>query len=199
MLSERDKNAVAALIVRQVEAATAHTAAQRDLEEVKQRVASAVQDLSKLRVGFEIFGFTLTGDKPWDPIREAIGPERYNAAIAAARGQKDKAVEEEADEDEDDYEPSEGELEKIVPPNIREIVLDRLQHAGEAGTKVSPIKAFIAAKGVEMHDKTVGMTLYRLSKEGAARRDGRTWFFVPPKEEAKSPGAGAPGPSTGAT
>jgi hypothetical protein len=39
------------------------------------------------------------------------------------------------------------------------------------------------------------MTLYRLSKDGLARREKRTWFFVKPEGEAKDPGGETPGHS----
>ena len=58
---------------------------------------------------------------------------------------------------------------------------------------MATIKEFIASQNIEMHDKTVGMTLYRLSKDGLARRDGRTWFYVAPKEETENPGDGGAG------
>jgi hypothetical protein len=38
------------------------------------------------------------------------------------------------------------------------------------------------------HWKTAGMTLYRLKKDGTARREGQNWFFVPPEERVSSEG-----------
>ena len=64
-------------------------------------------------------------------------------------------------------------------PSIREIVLERLKLAGDAGSKASAICEYIEnTYAAEIHVKTVGMTLYRLVKEGLARRDGRIWFRV---------------------
>lgn len=82
---------------------------------------------------------------------------------------------------------------KARPP-IRDIVLDYLRVAGPAGSKTAPIREFIERTyGDIIHEKTVGMTLYRLSKEGFVRRAGHTWFSLPPKAEEENPGVAAPG------
>jgi hypothetical protein len=65
--------------------------------------------------------------------------------------------------------------------SIREAVIDRLKKAGAAGAKAADIRREIEKmQGRELHDKTIGMTLYRLSLKGQSRRDGITWFYVPP-------------------
>lgn len=82
---------------------------------------------------------------------------------------------------------------KQVMPRIGDIVLDRLKAAGSDGSKAAPIQQYIETTyATKVHEKTVGMTLYRLSKEGKVRRDGHTWFFVP-AGETKNPGVVAPG------
>ena len=56
-------------------------------------------------------------------------------------------------------------------------MLDQLRFAGPTGSKAAPIRAY--AKEVhqrDFHVKAVGMTLYRLAKEGLARREGHVWF-----------------------
>lgn len=79
-------------------------------------------------------------------------------------------------------------------PKIKQIVLDRLQAAGERGARAADIRQFIATTyGIETHEKTVGMQLYRYLKAGVARREGATWFFVRPPVPKKNPGVGAPG------
>ncbi len=48
--------------------------------------------------------------------------------------------------------------------------------------------------GETLHEKTVGMTLYRLSQDNLVHRDGHTWFFgPPPPAETENPGVAAPG------
>lgn len=73
---------------------------------------------------------------------------------------------------------------------VRDIVLERLEAAGTEGTKAAPIREHVeAAVGQKIHEKTVGMTLYRLAQDGLAKREGLKWFFVPPSAETKNPGA----------
>jgi len=79
-------------------------------------------------------------------------------------------------------------------PRIGEIILDRLKVAGSDGSKAAEIKRFILnTYEADIHEKTVGMTLYRLQKDGAVRRDGHVWFLASP--EAENPGADTPGPA----
>lgn len=77
-------------------------------------------------------------------------------------------------------------------PRMSDIVLDRLKAAGAKGSKAAPIQQYIEnVYATKIHDKTVGMTLYRLARAGLVRRDGHTWFIVP---ETVNPGVAAPGP-----
>jgi len=71
---------------------------------------------------------------------------------------------------------------------IREDVITHLKGAGSKGIKAAVIRHSIEAKlGRELHYKTIGMTLYRLSEKGLARRDGFTWFYVPHGDEKETP------------
>lgn len=84
-------------------------------------------------------------------------------------------------------------------PPIRDIVLERVEEAGSEGTRAARIRRYIErVYGNDLHEKTVGMTLYRLKQDGLVRRDGQTWFFVPPQAETENPGAGTPGPDNDA-
>jgi hypothetical protein len=88
----------------------------------------------------------------------------------------------------------EGKPAKLPMPRVRDIVLDRLKAAGQKGSKATPIQAYIESTySTKIHDKTVGMTLYRLARDGLVRRDGHTWFIVP---ETVNPGGSAPGSSS---
>ena len=71
---------------------------------------------------------------------------------------------------------------------IREAVLEQLKKAGEKGTKAAKIRQVIEqALGRQLHYKTVGMTLYRLSERGQAHREGYTWFFGSEAQKTKTP------------
>jgi hypothetical protein len=86
----------------------------------------------------------------------------------------------------------------VERPPVRSLVLERLLAVFPNGIKASEIRDYIQetypASG-ELHEKTVGMTLYRLFKDGLARRDGRMWFSVKPQGGTKNPGGETPGPS----
>ena len=78
-------------------------------------------------------------------------------------------------------------------PRISDIVLERLTAAGLDGAKSADIREFIETEyKKEIHEKTVGMTLYRLQVQGKVRRDGHVWFLVS-NPEPKNPGVAAPG------
>ncbi len=65
-------------------------------------------------------------------------------------------------------------------PTVRDFVLTQLR-ASPAGAMAREINAaYCQARKVELHPKTIGMTLYRLSREGLACREGtRIWKPVP--------------------
>lgn len=64
-------------------------------------------------------------------------------------------------------------------PRIADIILERLQAAGEDGAKAADIRRHIfRTYETDMHEKTVGMTLNRMQAAGQVRRDGRTWFLA---------------------
>ncbi len=91
---------------------------------------------------------------------------------------------------------SDEETKKAKPPmpKIKDIVLDRLKAAVPDGTRAAPIRDYIIETyGEQIHEKTVGMTLYRLAKKGLVHREGITWFFGPLLADTKNPGAVTPG------
>jgi hypothetical protein len=82
----------------------------------------------------------------------------------------------------------------LTRPPIREIVLSQLRAVGASGSKSAILRDHIERTyGAIVHEKTVGMTLYRLLKEGLIRRDGHTWFFGSAQAETENPGVVAPG------
>jgi hypothetical protein len=64
-------------------------------------------------------------------------------------------------------------------PRIRDRVLAYLEAKYPSGCLASELREHLLNSfGTETHEKTVGMTLYRLSKQGLVTRKGRTWFFA---------------------
>jgi hypothetical protein len=63
---------------------------------------------------------------------------------------------------------------------VAEIAVGLLKGAGESGLKSSAIRDHIeSAHKRSLHEKTVGMTLYRLAQDKVVSRLGHTWFFGP--------------------
>lgn len=144
-------------------------------------IRQVIAGLTHLSVTSRLFG----GDLPMPPgatsMPLAEATARVRAALERAALRADQPVAPQPA-------PSQGQH------KIKDLVLDRLKVASDRGTRAAEIRQFIAATyGMETHEKTVGMTLYRLLKRGLARREGVTWFFVPPEAEKKNPGAGTPG------
>jgi hypothetical protein len=76
-------------------------------------------------------------------------------------------------------------------PPLREYLLQQLQLLGRAGGKAAGLRAlYEQAFATQIHEKTVGMTLYRLFKQGEVHRDGHTWFYGRGLAEPAVPDAG---------
>jgi len=82
-------------------------------------------------------------------------------------------------------------------PALRSILLEQLKSMGANGAKAAQLREYFERTyGEVIHEKTVGMTLYRLSLEGLVRRDGHNWFFGAPTTtgETKNPAGETAGP-----
>ncbi len=158
-------------------------AAEDQLTEAKATIASATSaqdgvrsDYGELRTAAKVFGIDL----------DAVINDRFLAATQQKSEQRKQM----------DLLAEAGTSKPPSRPasTIREEVL-----AIAIGTHPNPVRATPLRKQLEktrgpLHEKTVGMTLYRLSQEGLMRRLGRDWFFVPPSGGAGNPGGEAPGP-----
>lgn len=91
--------------------------------------------------------------------------------------------------DEEISDGTESELElRAEMPRIADIILEQLSIAAESGSKAAAIRRHILdAYKTDIHEKTVGMTLYRLLKDQQVRRDGHVWYLVDQNTEPTSP------------
>lgn len=65
-------------------------------------------------------------------------------------------------------------------PTVKEFILKAAQEAWPNRVRASELRRQMFDKfGWELHDKTAGMTLYRLLKEGRMKRSGSDWFWNP--------------------
>lgn len=179
------------MLIRYMRESERRTRYQKILSDAQREVNEANAALNTLAATFSLFGFGGGGREWLDKLKEALG-SGWDEAARIARGE----------EEEDDIEDGDNleEAEAAIPPEtsrkVRDLVIDRLRVAGDAGTRASAIRKFIESTlGVTIHPKTAGMTLWRLSKEEPplARREGQTWFFVPAKAGTENPGVSPPG------
>jgi hypothetical protein len=71
----------------------------------------------------------------------------------------------------------------ISHKSIKEEILEVAENVYPGPVRASSLQKYLEQKrGEELHDKTIGMTLYRLSKKGLMKREGWDWFFVPPDQ-----------------
>jgi hypothetical protein len=161
---------------------------------IRDEAAKKAEEFEKIvaqcKATCKAMGFDRDDKENWDRALAEFGPEAssiFNQArdpdmtewvIAPPQKEGDGSVEDaEADR-----------------PPVREIALARLSAAGEAGLKAADIRKYIETTySGPIHEKTAGMTLYRLLKDGLVRREGHTWFIVPPKAGTVNPGVAAPG------
>lgn len=127
----------------------------------------------------------------WYAHRQAIEPKPEQAVELALPFNNQVAQPESV--------PAEPVVDAPKVPKIKDAVLEILRIAGDQGVKAGAVRRSIeSTHRIRLHEKTVGMTLYRLSqsKPPLARREGFMWFFVPSTEtEKKNPGGETPGPS----
>ena len=84
-------------------------------------------------------------------------------------------------------------------PKIADIILERLKLNDADGSKSAPIRSHILETyDTDIHEKTVGMTLYRLSQEQPplVHRIGRVWYYGPPPLPEESEDVALPVTST---
>ena len=177
-----DDAALKALLLRHAEAWWERAFLRRRMAADQRRVDALSGRIADCDTSFRVFGYDVKQNEVW---KKLVG--RYEAEI-------DPQLRVLSEKFADYLEEEEGDGSDLLPAPeqqpIHHMVLDRLKEAGTSGSKAAPIRAYIeGVLGREIHEKTVGMTLYRLLKRGAVRREGHTWFFVP---EAKDSGAVTP-------
>lgn len=214
-LTDSDKAAVAGLVTRYVEAWTRRDIDQRAAAQIAMQITILNDRIQKLAGALSIFAFDPADTAAWNSLRDVLGPDAYASAVAA--GQK-AAFEQQAPVaapppapstpslDDADYEDIGQQMLDLVEsdasrvpdgkPTVRDALLSRLQQVHPKGAKAADLRQYLEqAYAMKLHEKTCGMTLYRLSQEDPpkVRRQGHTWFFVPPVAETKNPGGDAPG------
>ncbi len=208
-LSPDDRAALASFVTRWQRTFYSNRDAKKAKEEAEATIAENGVTFSQLRSALALYDVVIEGDAGWDKVRELIGGEAFDTALIRAGWVPPQppppppplpALQLVSPEDDNgnelfdvvEAEPLGTDTENVS--TIRDIVLEYLKAAKDAGIKAAEAREYVEAlRHSKIHEKTVGMTLYRLSNDGLARREGRTWFFVPPKADTKNPGGETPG------
>ena len=66
---------------------------------------------------------------------------------------------------------------------IKDLVLLQAKSAYPNAVRAAQIRDLLRSQGHDIHDKTVGMSLYRWLRQGRMERQGMDWFYVPTPEE----------------
>ena len=201
-MDEYDKAAVLGLLIKQVRSQDVVTKQTPIRDQADGLIKLAIAEQSLIRDALRVFGFDPKANNMWEDVKAAIGSTMFFSSFKIARAAVEPEAstkEEEQDKRPADDDSTDGESESNsedgggetgepprtddgqpeVSANIKEMVVERLKAAGAAGSHTALIREHIEKSGKgSMHGKTVGMTLYRLGKEGIARRDGRIWFYA---------------------
>lgn len=80
-------------------------------------------------------------------------------------------------------------------PTVKEFIVERARLAFPKPVRAAALRrAFEEMSNKTVHDKTFGMSLYRLSLEGVMKREGNAdWYFVPEDQREQMPSAPEPG------
>ncbi|TBX81895.1 hypothetical protein E0I74_04935 [Rhizobium laguerreae] len=180
MLEDYEKDALYGLTVKYLMDLRERRRVSDELAALQVRLDEIHSNLFRLKEAYTAFNIE-DSDRFFQHIGEMIGEDRITKAYKLAGYMNDSSSEPAPDESASgkglnmllDWGAVEDVGEEV---NIKDLVLRELRKASSHGTTAREIIDTLRKEGIEMHDKTVGMTLYRLSREERARRDGRRWF-----------------------
>jgi hypothetical protein len=187
-LDEHDIAAVMGLLIRIMRIDEAN---KRDREIVAERQAALEErapSRQKLVTALGAFGFETSDPDIWVKVRGAISEDKYANAWKIAKDQPLSNPSEQKKETEvaggvdlkvQSAIDIRSNTEKVYlsVPKIADAILAFLRSRPDNGGSVGEIKKHLLnAYELTTHEKTPGMTLYRLSKDGLVHRKGRIWF-----------------------
>jgi hypothetical protein len=186
-----DDAGVLALLIRHARAHFRKRRAEQTIKGLESEVKTFNKTMSDCEVALRVFGYDVNQQEIWSDLLKKHSTRVFEMLEGEGLIESPRQIE---------GKPTEGPPPPAFPPKpriptIQEILIERLQEAGDRGSKAAPLRNYIhQTYNIEIHEKTVGMTLYRLLKKGIVRRDGHVWFFVPQKDaETKKPGDLPPG------
>jgi len=149
------------------------------VQQAKERKRSVNAQYAQLVAMAELFGFDVQEEFRKDQERQQQLPNQSPSANQIVNMAEDVTEEN--------------------PKTVKEHAIRAAELAYPNSIRASTLRQKLEEMGIKVHEKTVGMTLYRLSKDGMLRRDGWDWFFVPEDERrpAAPQGEESPGDEPG--
>ncbi|MDQ2879086.1 MAG: hypothetical protein M3R41_08435 [Pseudomonadota bacterium] len=188
-VTEHEVAALVGILIKTVEIDRRLAANRKNVEEINKEIAADTLIRARGVNALNVFGFDSSQAKVWTAVREVIGQDAYQHGLDVGNGKIDakkaeppkqplvNAMLAEAVEAFRSSQPLK--TENAARPKIADAILAFMRDRGKAGVKASEVRRHLKSDyGIDTHEKTPGMTLYRLSKEGLVRREGRTWFPV---------------------
>jgi hypothetical protein len=188
VLEPHEVDAVFGLLVPLIRIDVGNAEDKEKIAELQAAVDERSARRAKYIAAFDAFGFEGTDPAKWDRVRKAIGddifrkayyvafPDRYGPPEAILSGARNKGAHQPSVVSLTDEAGSASRSDQPTP-KIGEAILSYLRSVGSRGVQVGEIKKHLLdVHDIQTHEKTPGMTLYRLSKEGLVHRDGRNWF-----------------------
>lgn len=177
-IDDADRELAIQLLARTFANGEVWTRAIAEQEDAQRRVEEAGKRAVALKAAFGAFGFDPDSASMWEDVRAALGDDDYARAARLGRPASEPTLN--FDDDSTAVPEPLGVADAAQgygAPSIRAMVAEELKNAGPAGAQAAAIRRTIENRlARKLHDKTIGMTLYRLARSGAAHRSGRTWF-----------------------
>lgn len=195
VLEPHEADAIFAVLVRIIRCDAANAEDRKVVEELQTRIDARLEGRKKLIAAVDAFGFDVNSPEIWTSVKKSLGVDRYREAFRIAFPEANSSPNTSGkDTSQSESNGNSGESadrSEFQVPTISDAILKYLRTVHNRGSTVAEIKKHLRdVYGIETHEKTPGMTLYRLSKEGLARREGRTWFpteTVPSAESDTTP------------
>lgn len=186
VLEEHEVAAVFAILVRLIRTDLGNQQDRDKIAELQAAIDARSAQRPKYMATIDAFGFEIEKPGLWGRVKAGVGEDNFYRAYSLAfpdQFDDDGRLLEAAGDEESQKEGAiANDIDGSVrpthpPPKISDAILTYMRSIGSRGVRVAEIRAhLLATYGIETHEKTPGMTLYRLGKEGHVYRKGREWF-----------------------
>lgn len=197
-LDDHDTAAVVAILIRAVRIEDELERAEAQIAELNAKIAAGKAMRTKIVAALNIFGFNTAETGYWKRVRKSLGDPVYDNAVGIAREtapdhSDDSAKVKSSEQGKGAAAMGRDDLsQKANKATIPQAIMELLKIKSAEGAPISEIRDYLkAAHDLKVHEKSPGMTLFRLQKQGLVKRDGRKWFFVADRDESEEEKVGA--------